>query len=214
MIENDADEMALEDTVALEMECRLLDNPIKKERLRKINGTNTYANSLNVFVGRQRTGKTYQAIQEIIKISRNDPNAHLLIYVNEKGESDDTFDVFKEMIELPIIYIKYSDIEKFMKKLLEYKTIYNKIKENHAEQEVPKECLDELLDALYIDDLEKEYLHTLILLEDATTQKTIKDSSNYINHLMTKCAHIQCSFFVINDNFLYSITIKIFLTCS
>ena len=186
------------DTVALEMECQLLNNPIKKERLRKINGTNTYANSLNVFVGRQRTGKTYQAIQEIIKISRMDPNAHLLIYVNEKGESDDdTFDVFKEMIELPICYVKYSEIEKYMKKLLEYKTIYNKIKENNAEQEVPKECLEELLDALYIDDLEKEYLHTLILLEDATTQKTIKDSSNYINHLMTKCAHIQCSFFVI-----------------
>ena len=30
---------------------------IKKERLRKIPGTNTYMNSLNVFVGRQRTGK-------------------------------------------------------------------------------------------------------------------------------------------------------------
>ena len=186
------------DNVALEMECQLLNNPIKKERLRKIPGTNTYANSLNVFVGRQRTGKTYQAIQEIIKISRTDPNAHLLVYVNEKGESDDdTFSVFKDMIELPICYVKYSEIDEFMKKLLNYKNIYNKIKEANAEREVPKECLDELLDGLFIDDLNKEYLHTLILMEDATTQKTIEDSTSYINHLMTTCAHIQCSFFVI-----------------
>lgn len=186
------------DDVALEMECQLLNNPIKKERLRKIPGTNTYMNSLNVFVGRQRTGKTYQAIQEIIKISRTDPNAHLLIYVNEKGETDDdTFSVFKDMIELPIAYVKYSEIEQFMKRLLSYKTIYNKIKDNRAEHEVPEECKDELLEALFIDDLDRDYLHTLILMEDATTQKTIKDSSSYVNHLMTTCAHIQTSFFVI-----------------
>ena len=191
-------EEPFEDQVALEMECQLLQNPIKKERLRKITGTNIYANSLNVFVGRQRTGKTYQAIQEIIKISRMDPNSHLLIYVNEKGESDDdTFDVFKDMIELPIAFVKYDEVDEFMKRLLELKSIYNKIKENHAEKEVPKEYLEELFDGLYIEDFERDYLHTLILLEDATTQKTIKNSSNYINHLMTKCAHIQCSFFVI-----------------
>ena len=117
------------DDVALEMECQLLNNPIKKERLRKIPGTNTYMNSLNVFVGRQRTGKTYQAIQEIIKISRTDPNAHLLIYVNEKGESDDdTFSVFKDMIELPIAYVKYSEIEQFMKRLLSYRPFTTRLK--------------------------------------------------------------------------------------
>ena len=99
------------DDVALEMECQLAANPIVKERLRKIPNTNTYANSLNVFVGRQRSGKSYQAIQEIIKISRYDPCAHLLIYVNEKGESDDdTFSRFKDMIEIPIAYVKYSEI--------------------------------------------------------------------------------------------------------
>lgn len=186
------------DNVALEMECILAANPITKERLRKIPRTNTYANSLNVFVGRQRSGKSYQAIQEIIKISRIDPNAHLVIYINENGTcDDDTFKRFKELIDLPIAYVKYSEAEKFLKKLIEYKEIYNNIKTEHAENEIPKECLPELLENLYIDDLDKEHLHTLILMEDATTQKTVKDSTNYINHLMTKCAHIQCSFFVI-----------------
>ena len=184
--------------VALEMEAHLVANPITKERLRKIPRTNTYANSLNVFVGRQRSGKSYQAIQEIIKISRIDPNAHLVIYINENGKcDDDTFATFRELIYLPVVYVKYSEAEKFLRKLIEYKNIYNTIKDNKAENEVPKKCLSELLENLYIDDLDKEHLHTLILMEDATTQKTIKDSSSYINHLMTTCAHIQCSFFVI-----------------
>ena len=196
--ESDSENSSDFDEVASEMEYHLLNNPIKKEKLRKIPGTNTYMNSLNVFVGRQRTGKTYQAIQEIIKISRTDQNAHLLIYVNEKGESDDdTFSIFKDMIELPIAYVKYSEFEDFMRRLLDYKTIYNKIKDEHAEREIPREPLNDLLNGLYIEDLERDYLHTLILFEDATTQKTIKDTSNYANHLMTTCAHIQCSFFVI-----------------
>ena len=101
------------------------------------------------------------------------------------------------MIELPIVYIKYNDIVEYMKKLLEYKNIYNKIKDNNAEREVPTECLDELFNALYIDDFQQPYLHTLILMEDATTQKIVKDTSSYLNHMMTTCAHIQCSFFVL-----------------
>ena len=184
--------------VALEMEAHLSANPITKERLRKIKGTNTYANSLNVFVGRQRSGKSYQAIQEIIKISRIDENAHLVIYINENGAcDDDTFATFRELIYLPIVYVKYSEAEKYLRKLIEYKNIYNTIKDNKAEREVPENCLNELLENLYIDDMEKSHLHTLILMEDATTQKTIKDNSSYINHLMTTCAHIQCSFFVL-----------------
>ena len=186
------------DTVALEMECKLAADPIKKERLRKITLTNTYANSLNVFVGRQRSGKSYQALQEIIKISRYDPNAHLLVYINEKGESDDeTFDTFKGMVELPIVYVKYSEIIKYMQQLITYKNIYNKIKDANAERELPDKCRDELLSNLYIDDFERPYLHTLVLMEDATTQKVIKDANSYLNHLLTTCAHIQCSFFVL-----------------
>ena len=135
MIENNEYNSESEsDNVALEMECMLASKPITKEKLRKIPSTNTYANSLNVFVGRQRTGKSYQAIQEIIKISRIDPNAHLLVYVNQHGKcDDDTFDRLKELIEIPIIYVKYSDVEMFLKNLIDYKQIYNSIKNERAE---------------------------------------------------------------------------------
>lgn len=45
MNDNDFDEVALADPIVKEKPCKLTPN--------------TYANSLNVFVGRQRSGKTY-----------------------------------------------------------------------------------------------------------------------------------------------------------
>ena len=68
--------------------------------------------------------------------------------------------------------------------------------DEHLEQELPQKHMNELSENLGIYDLEKEYLHTLILLEDATQFMKSK-GADYVNDLMTKCRHIQCSFFVI-----------------
>ena len=83
-------------TVQEEMQTLLSLNPITKEKLRKISRTNVYANSVNLYVGRPRSGKTYLAIHDIISVVRNDPNTHLLVYINERGEcDDDTFERFQ-----------------------------------------------------------------------------------------------------------------------
>ena len=182
----------------LEMMCSLAANPSKREGLKIIKGTNTYLNSLNVFVGRQRTGKSYTATREIIKICRNHPETHLIVYINQTGQpSDDTFENTKELIERPIVYVAYEQCEKFLRELLSYKDTYNKIKDHHAETTVPHELINELCDKLYIEDLSLPYLHTIIMLEDATNTATLKKGTSYINELMTQCRHIQASFFVI-----------------
>ncbi len=186
------------DDLDLEMMCSLAANPSKREGLTVIKGTNTYLNSLNVFVGRQRTGKSYTATREIIKITRNHPESHLIVYINQTGQpSDDTFENTKELIDRPIVYVQYDHCEKFLRELLSYKETYNKIKDNHAEHKVPEELKNELCDKLYIDDLNLPYLHTIVMLEDATNTKTLKKDTSYINELMTQCRHIQTSFFVI-----------------
>ena len=182
----------------LEMMCSLAANPSKREGLKIIKGTNTYLNSLNVFVGRQRTGKSYTATREIIKICRNHPETHLIVYINQTGQpSDDTFENTKDLIERPIVYVAYEQCEKFLRELLSYKDTYNKIKDHHAEATVPHELINELCDKLYIEDLSLPYLHTIIMLEDATNTATLKKGTSYINELMTQCRHIQASFFVI-----------------
>ena len=186
------------DNVSEDMNALLAINPIVKEKLRKINGTNTYANSVNVYVGRPRSGKTFQALHDIIAVLRNDSNVHMLIYINESGEiDDDTFERFQELITVPILFVKYKDAEKCLRSILDYKMIYNKIKNHSAEREVPKAVCEEMFDNLHITDFDKPYLHTLILTEDATNAKIIKQADSYINDLLTRCAHTQFSFFIL-----------------
>ena len=185
------------DNVDDEMQINLYENPINRESLEKIRGTNTYVNSLNVFVGRQRTGKTYSAIKEIIKISRHHKQTHLLVYINKDGKpNDDTFERTKDLINCSIIYVSYDDSKQYLQQLLQYKYTYNTIKDKHLERQLSDKHLNELYENLSIDDLDNDYLHTLILLEDATQFMKSKHA-DYINDLMTKCRHIQCSFFVI-----------------
>ena len=185
------------DSIDDEMMINLYEKPIKREELTKIPNTNTYVNSVNVFVGRQRTGKTYSAIKEIIKISRYHPETHLLVYINKDGKpNDDTFECTKDLINCSIIYISYDNMVRYLKQLLDYKYTYNRIKDLHLEAELPQKHMNELSENLGIFDLKREYLHTLILLEDATQFMKSKNA-DYVNDLMTKCRHIQCSFFVI-----------------
>ena len=125
------------DSIDDEMMINLYENPIKREALKLIPGTNTYVNSVNVFVWRQRTGKTYSAIKEIIKITRTHPETHLLVYINKDGRpNDDTFERTKDLITCSIIYVSYDNMVDYMKRLLEYKHTYNIIKDKHLEQEL------------------------------------------------------------------------------
>ena len=195
----DAGTNSSDDDVTEDMNIMLEINPIKKEKLRKISRTNTYANSVNVYVGRPRSGKTYLALHDIISVVRSDPCVHLLVYINESGTcDDDTFDRFQQLITVPIIYVKYSQCEKYLKQLLSYKNVYNKIKScNIPLTEIPKEVRNELFDHLCIEDFRKDYLHTLILTEDATNTKVLRKPDSYINDLLTRCAHTQFSFFIL-----------------
>ena len=187
------------DDVVEDMNAILAIDPIKKERLRTISGTNNYANSVNVYVGRPRSGKTYLALHDIISIIRNDDCCHLLVYINESGESDDdTFNRFEQLIDVPIVFVKYDDCEKFLQELIAYKNVYNKIKDTKTDvKTIPAEVVNDLFEKLQIADFNKPYLHTLILTEDATNAKVIKKPDSFINDLLTRCAHTQFSFFIL-----------------
>ena len=187
------------DDVLEDMNALLAVNPITKERLRCIPNTHTYANSVNVYVGRPRSGKTYLALHDIISVIRNDETVHLMVYINESGQcDDDTFNRFQELITVPIVFVKYDDCEKFLKELIRYKTIYNRIKdENIDTRSIPAEVTRELMVALHITDYSLPHLHTLILTEDATNAKVIRKADSFINDLLTRCAHTQFSFFIL-----------------
>ena len=82
-------------------------NKLEDELIREIHPQiNVQYNSLNIAVGRQRSGKTYSIIREIIKISNVCPRTHLFVYINKEGAaSDPTFESLKSLIRIPIKYV-------------------------------------------------------------------------------------------------------------
>ena len=109
------------------------------------------------------------------------------MYINKDGKpNDDTFEKTKDLINCSIVCVSYDNMIAYLQQLLSYKYIYNRIKDLHLEQELPQKHMDELSENLGIDDLENEYLHMLIMLEDATQFMKSKGVDN-VNDLMTKC---------------------------
>jgi hypothetical protein len=163
----------------------------------KIPTTYCYYNSVNIAVGRQGTGKSYSLIREMIKISKVCPNTHLLIYCNKTGKpTDKTFEKYKKLIDIPILYISHSELEEFMKEFLNYKQLYNRIYEENLGDKIIDEQREDVFNNLYIDNFSSPFLHTLILLDDVAQTKILKNEKTYIQELLTQCRHINCSFFL------------------
>lgn len=167
---------------------------------------NVKYNSVNVIVGKQGQGKTVIALQEIIKIGVMDTH-HLLIYVTKDGnESDRSFLALRPLIEtrLPILTVSENDAQKTIEKIIQRKNKYYMIKRNHLEDRLDdpnlKFSLDDVLDIfdkLYIDDFDKDYLHTIVLFDDISNSKLFANESSYFSQLIRRCRHINFSFFLL-----------------
>ena len=177
---------------------------IETEAITKIHPEiNCYYNSVNLFVGRQSSGKGFQALTEIIKISRVSPITHLLIYVSKYGtQSDKTFESLKHLIKIPILYVKYEDKDdrdkdsvQVFSKVMCYKRLYDEIKTNHLEDEIDEQQKQELFDVLHINSFEQPTLHTLILLDDCANNSLLLPKAFFAEALAV-CRHNHTSFFL------------------
>ncbi|EAY03860.1 hypothetical protein TVAG_443480 [Trichomonas vaginalis G3] len=77
-----------------------------------------------------------------------------------------------------------------------YKELYNTIKKQGLEDKIIDKQRDELFETLSISNFDREFLHSLIFLDDAVKSKLITNEKSYFNQLLTQCRHIQCSFFM------------------
>ena len=82
----------------------------------------------------------------MVKVSKVPSNVHLMIYVNKDGRVDDTYEALKDLITIPIHYIKVDEIENYLKDLYFKKIIYDKIKKQNWEERIDKEQKKEVLD--------------------------------------------------------------------
>jgi hypothetical protein len=164
---------------------------LRREKVKKLHPeVNTYRNSINILVGKQGSGKTYSALREIIKISYVDPTSHLLLVINNSGVSNDaTFNVLEPCFRIPYKFIKYDDAEDYVRNLILYKDLYNKIKTNHLENEIVDEQVRELFEVLHLNSLNLPFLNTIIYFEDCANNKLFKKSTMYFPQIVATCRH-------------------------
>ena len=157
----------------------------------------TRYNSVNVIVGKQSMGKTVAALEEIIKIGHLGTH-HLLIYVTKDGEENDkTWLTLKSLIELPTILVSEKDAQNCVQDILNAKSLYNKIRREITKNEIDEETLDELFSLLFVDNFEKEYLHTIVLFDDISNSKLFSSEESFFSQLLRRCRHTNMSYFLL-----------------
>jgi hypothetical protein len=167
---------------------------LKREQQLKIDGSNIYQNSINVAIGKPQSGKSVALLTEIMKISTVQHEAHLLIVVNKNGSNKDpTLNIFASLIKIPIIYLSRENLVGF-NEIIEYKELYNEIHDKSLENEIIDEQRDKIFEVLHINDFSRNYLHTLLFLEDCGNSEILK--KGLMHSLMVECRHIQTSFFI------------------
>lgn len=162
-------------------------------------------NSVNVIVGKQGSGKTVVALQEIIKLSqivKNNESFHLLVYVTKNGdENDRSFQSLKHLISIPYVTVSESRIEDYIKTLISAKNLYYTIKREKLMDKIDDDQQKDMFDVLHINDYDNEFLHTLVLFDDISNSKLFNNESSYFSQLIRRCRHINMSFFMLIQGF-------------
>lgn len=127
-------------------------------------------NSVNLFIGRRGSGKSFNVLREMMKLSLlpNLGNYHQFIYVTDK-RNDQTFLKLMGEIHIPIKLVSYSMIERELRELIENKLAYEQICEvvRKTDREPTDECAYDILNALDLDDFSEPNIHTAIFYDDA-----------------------------------------------
>ena len=154
-------------------------------------------NSVNVIVGKQSTGKTVIALQEIIKLGILQTH-HLFVYVTKEGkETDKTFINLKPLLLIPYVIVAEDDAVEYMKTLLAAKELYYTIRREHLEDKIEDEQKQDLFNMLHVDNFDNEYLHTVILFDDISNNRLFNSEESYFSQLIRRCRHVNISVFLL-----------------
>ena len=154
-------------------------------------------NAVNVIVGKQSMGKTVTALEEIIKISILNTH-HLLIYVTKDGEENDkSWLSLKPLLQMPTVVVSEKDAEKCIDELLAAKSLYYKIRRERTKNKIAQDQLDDLFNVLFVEDFDREYLHSIVLFDDISNSKLFSSEESFFSQLLRRCRHTNMSYFLL-----------------
>ena len=150
--------------------------------------------SVNIFCGKQGKGKSLTIAKEMVKLSKIPSNVHMMIYVNKDGRVDDTYEALKDLITIPIKYIKVDEIEEYLKDLYFHKMIYDNMKNNWGVDKLDDEQKNEVLDFLFLTDFNLPSLQEVILFDDAAFSKVLTKNNSLIVGMAHEARHYKFIF--------------------
>jgi len=155
--------------------------------------SNIFYNSINIALGEQGTGKTFYFFREILKLDKLKTH-HMLIYVTNNGTNDQTYQMFKPKLSIPILIVSYDEVFETLLGLKAYKYLYNQIVDDGLTKNIDSAQCEALFDALHVSDFIQHRLHTLKLYDDVAFEEQFKKPESPLNKLMFECRHINVSF--------------------
>jgi hypothetical protein len=125
-------------------------------------------NSVNLYIGRRGSGKTFNVMREIIKLSLL-PNAmgyNSFIYCTNKT-NDSTVQELLSLIKLKTRVVTYDNMKLFMKDFSDAKSAMDQIIRDGLQDDITDACKKDILTAVYIDEFPDEVPGTVVLYDDA-----------------------------------------------
>lgn len=158
---------------------------------------NIRLNSVNVIVGKQSSGKTVIALEEVIKLGVLDTH-HLFVYVTKDGhETDKTWLALKPLLQIPYVIVSESDAVDALKTIIAAKNLYGIIRNDNLQDKIDDKQLLDMFDVLAVSNFERETLHTIVLFDDISNSKLFQNEGSYFSQLIRRCRHINVSFFLL-----------------
>lgn len=153
--------------------------------------------SVNVFMGKQGTGKTFTLLKELVKLSliKNERiDVHLIVIVTRDGRQDDTLETVKDNITIPCVYVSYDNVIEYLHELVFYKLVYNKVISEHLDCSICEEQRDEILTALHIPDFTKQSLQEVIVFDDAAYSTILSRPNSEVLSMIHEARHYKFIF--------------------
>jgi hypothetical protein len=126
-------------------------------------------NSINLWIGKPGSGKTYGVALEFGKLSLlpNNGGYGMVLFVNDNG-SDDTFEDVKKVLEQHMLvkHCSYDEAEQQIKEIVDRKDAYKQVKRYNLANRLTENSRENILGPLGCQDFNAKTSHSIVVFDD------------------------------------------------